>query len=65
MALITVYRFKYLDPLSKTLLEARDYATDKAIRELGGVKLENTGIAVDDSRVGRSGILIQDRPTAN
>lgn len=62
MGMVNVFRFKYLDSATKSLVEARDYATAEAIREVGGVKLDDSGIVVDDSRVSRAGLLIRDKP---
>ena len=60
MTTIVVHRFKYFDRERNVLVESEDLATEKAIRELGGVLIPDTAVAVHDSRVSRSGILIRE-----
>ena len=53
--MVKVYRFQY----SRTgaMLESTDYATEKAIREMGGTPIPETELEVDDGRVGFAGLL--------
>jgi hypothetical protein len=59
MSLIVVSRFMFYDREKGDLVEALDMGTDKAIRELGGVVIPGSSIVVDESRVGRAGLLIR------
>ena len=59
MAKITVYQFEYFDRSEGRRKVSEDYATEKAIREIGAVLLPETAIEVDQSQVGvHSGYLI-------
>ena len=57
MAIVKVYRFQYFDGKGK-VREADDFATEKAIVEMGAVPLRHTVKEVDDSQVGRAGLWI-------
>jgi hypothetical protein len=56
--MVKVYRFQYVQ--RGTQLESKDYATEKAIREMGATLIPETEQEVDDGRVGFSGLLKQD-----
>ena len=60
MAKVTVYQFQYFDRAAGCTKVSDDYATAKAIREIGAVLLPETAMEVDQSRVGvYSGYLIR------
>ena len=53
--MIKVYRFQYVR--QGAILESTDYATEKAIREMGGTPMLETEQEVAEGRVGFSGLL--------
>lgn len=54
-----VYRFRYFDFKSGMHELAEDYATEKAILEIGAEVVRETQMRVHCARVGRSGYLIR------
>lgn len=58
--MLMVYRFKYFDRDRQAFVEAAHLATDKAIREFGGLPIPGSALAVEASRVGRSGVVLRD-----
>lgn len=64
MAKVTVYRFEYFDRPTGRMRISDDYATAKAIREIGAVLLPETAMEVDACRVGvHSGYLMRSAPS--
>ena len=57
--MVKVYRFQYTR--HGTLLESTDYATEKAIQEMGATLLPDTMQEVDEGRVGFSGLLREEK----
>jgi hypothetical protein len=57
--MLMVYRFKYFDRDRKAFVMAGHLATDKAIREFGGLPIPGSALVVEASRVGRSGVVVQ------
>ena len=54
---VAVYRFEYFDRAIGRVLTADDFATEPAIREMGGTSLLATARMVDASLISRAGIL--------
>jgi hypothetical protein len=54
---VQVHRFEYFDRAQGQVLRSEDYATEAAIREMGGQPVEGTAIVVHRGRVSWSGIL--------
>jgi hypothetical protein len=61
MPMIVVYRFRFFDKAKGKLVEAEDMATDKAIRQLDGVRIPGSEKSVEASRVSRLGLLTRPR----
>ena len=61
MAKLLVYRFEYFDRAANARAVADDFATEKAIREVGGTVLHETGKEVPEGEVTFSGIWRPDR----
>jgi hypothetical protein len=58
-AMVLVYRFKYWSRTQNEYLEADDFATQKAIHEIGARLLSGTAKAVHPSLISRAGYLIK------
>lgn len=59
--MLHVYRFEYFHHTTSTyVLADEDYATEDAIREIGGRMLRESSLEVHASRVGRGGYLLPD-----
>ena len=56
-----VFRFQYFDRNTGRIEESPDYATEKAIAEIGAVKLEDTACEVDERWVSWAGIVLNKR----
>jgi hypothetical protein len=56
-----VFRFRYLDRATGTYRVSDDYATARAIAEIGAELLEDTVRVVDSGKVSSSGLLMRDR----
>ena len=56
----TVYQFEYLDPLLKRMRRSDRFATEDAIRKLGGKYVPDTAYEIDDAFVDATGTV---RPT--
>ena len=56
----TVYQFEYLDPLLKRMRRSERFATEEAIRKLGGKYVPDTAYEIDDVFVDETGTV---RPT--
>ena len=61
MAKLLVYRFEYFDRAAKIRRVADDFATEKAIREVGGTVVRDSGKEVPEGEVTFSGIWRPDR----
>lgn len=59
MPKVRVFRFQYLDRNSGRLEDSPDYATEKAIAEIGATKLEETALEVDERWVSWAGIVMR------
>jgi hypothetical protein len=57
MAKIPVYRFRYFSQAQQAWTEAPDYATEKAIRSIGGELIADSEKLVEEGLVSFSGIL--------
>jgi len=51
----TVYQFEYLDPLLKRMRRSERFATEEAIRKMGGKYVPDTAYDIDDEFVDESG----------
>jgi hypothetical protein len=56
---ITVYRFQYFDRSTEQFSSSDDFATEKAIREMGATPLEHTAKEVDERWLSHSGIVMR------
>ncbi|HET6263735.1 MAG TPA: hypothetical protein VFD95_02675 [Usitatibacter sp.] len=59
MSKVRVFRFQYADRNTGQLEESPDYATEKAITEIGATKLEDTVREVDERWVSWAGIVMR------
>ena len=53
----TVYQFEYLDPLLKRIRRSERFATEDAIRKLGGKYVPDTAYEIDDEFVDDTGTV--------
>ena len=53
----TVYQFEYLDPLLKRMRRSERFATEEAIRRLGGKYVPDTAYEIDDAFVDETGTV--------
>jgi hypothetical protein len=56
---IRVFRFRYFDRNSGRIEESPDYATEKAIAEIGADKVDDTAREVDERWVSWAGIVVK------
>ncbi len=56
----TVYQFEYLDPLLKRTRRSERFATEEAIRKMGGKYVPETAYDIDDAFIDDTGTV---RPT--
>ena len=61
MAKIRVFQFDYFDRREGRVVRAEDFATPRAIAEIGAVAVEETALDVDEGRVGFAGYLIREK----
>lgn len=61
MAKLTVFRFRYFDRARGAWIEAPDLATQKAIADVGGVVVPDSGEEVEPGLVSMSGLVIRGR----
>jgi len=59
MPKVRVFRFQYVDRNTGGIEESPDYATEKAIAEIGATKLEDTAREVDERWVSWAGIVMR------
>ena len=65
MRRVTVYRFRYRDRLTGSMVLAEDFATAEAIAHTGGAVEPDTGIEVDVSEISATaGLLMVKRGVA-
>jgi hypothetical protein len=63
-AMVKVFRFQYFDRQAHRLRESEDYATERAIQQMGAVPLLHTAVEVEEGRVGFSGLLKREKDEA-
>ena len=61
MAKIRVYQFDYYSRAEGRILRSSDFATERAILEIGAVIARETCREVDEGDVGRAGYLLAER----
>ena len=59
MGKIRVFRFQFFDRNTGQIEDSPDYATEKAIAEIGATKIEETGREVDERWVSWAGIVMR------
>ena len=59
MLKITVYQFQYFDRDTDQFASSDDFATQKAILEMGAIPLEHTAKEVDERLLSHAGIVIR------
>jgi hypothetical protein len=60
MSIVQVFRFRYLDRRSAQWIVADDFATQRAIEQVGGEILYESAREVDAGQVSYAGILKRD-----
>lgn len=64
MTTIRVFRFMYFDRATRKMVDSGDFATLRAIQEMGGQTLTYF-LDVDAGRVGANGLYITDKSKAS
>ena len=60
MQKIKVFRFQYFDRGTKQFKESDDFATEKAIVEMGAIVLHHATKEVEERVIGRAGIVFSE-----